>query len=159
MNHIKNMNIIALICTILDQLSKYIIISSLSLYETIPVIKGFFSITYVQNIGAAFSILSGKSVLLIIAAIVMIIILNYYAVKSTPSTLETICYGILSGGIIGNLIDRLFRNYVVDFFDFNIFGYNFPVFNLADIFICLSVVVIIILTLKSGDKSGISSKK
>lgn len=152
-------NLIALICLIIDQISKLIIVSKLSLYETKIIFKNFFNITYVQNTGAAFSILNGKTVLFSLAAIIILLVINIYIKKNNTNKLETLSLGILSGGIIGNLIDRIFRGYVIDFFDFKIFGYNFPVFNIADTFICLSVFCLIIITLKSGDKNELSSNK
>lgn len=69
-----------------------------------------------------------------------------------------IIYGILLGGIIGNLIDRIIYGYVIDYLNFNIFGYNFPVFNFADICIVISIFIIIIEILK-GDKNAVQGSK
>lgn len=150
-------NLIAVICLVLDQLSKLYIVTNLSLYETKIVIKNFFNITYVKNTGAAFSILDGNTILFSIVAIIIIIAINIYIKKNNLNKIEYIIFGILSGGIVGNLIDRIFRGYVIDFFDFKIFSYNFPVFNIADICICLSTLLLIIFTLKSGDKNEVHS--
>ena len=66
---------------------------------------------------------------------------------------ESINYGLLTGGIIGNLLDRIIYGYVIDFLDFNIIGYNYPIFNLADSFIVISIILIIFNEFK-GDKSA-----
>ena len=70
---------------------------------------------------------------------------------------EQISYGLLVGGIIGNLMDRVVHGQVIDYLDFNLFGFNFPVFNLADVAIVISMILIAFLIIK-GDKNGISSK-
>ena len=82
---------------------------------------------------------------------------NFFIKNKELKTLEIITYGLLIGGIIGNLIDRIIFGYVIDFFDFLIFNYNFPVFNFADIFIVLSAGLIIIDTFR-GETHEIRSK-
>ena len=72
----------------------------------------------------------------------------YYIEKNTYSKIQEVAYSFLLGGIIGNLIDRIFRGYVIDFLDFKLFGYDYPVFNLADSFIVVSIIVLIIIYIK-----------
>ena len=97
---------------------------------------------------------SNGTLLLAIGSIVFLIFaLKYLYDLKYISKLSTFSYGMLIGGIIGNLIDRVFRNYVVDFLSFNIFGYSFPVFNIADCFIVISIILIVVESLmKEGKK-------
>ena len=140
--------ILSLIVLSIDQVSKILIANTIDINSSIEVIKNFFYLTYTHNTGAAFSILTGKRLLLIIIAIVILIILfNYIKKNKTNNKLEILAFSLIIGGSIGNLIDRIIRGYVVDFLDFKIFGYNFPIFNLADTFIVIGVILIVIITL------------
>lgn len=133
------------ISLVLDQLIKIIVIVNINLYQSINVISKFFNITYVRNNGAAWSILSGNRLTLILIAITALIMIYLYFIKDRKLTkLETFSYGILIGGTIGNLIDRIIYGYVIDYLDFKIFNYNFPVFNFADICIVIGVILICI---------------
>ena len=126
--------------------------------QSITIIKNFFNITLIGNTGAAFSILSSNTILLIIISVVVLNVLYFFFIKGkTLTDFEQVSYGFLVGGIMGNLIDRILRMQVVDYLDFNIFGYNFPVFNLADIVIVISMILIVIQIIK-GDKNEVSSK-
>lgn len=140
--------ILSLIVLSIDQVSKILIANTMDINSSIEVIKNFFYLTYTHNTGAAFSILTGKRLLLILIAIVILIILfNYIKKNKTNNKLEILAFSLIIGGSIGNLIDRIIRGYVVDFLDFKIFGYNFPIFNLADTFIVIGVILIVIITL------------
>ena len=153
----KKVAIISLICIILDQIVKLIIIDRIALNAGIKIIEDFFYLTYVRNYGAAWSILTGSRLFLIIIAIVSIFLIYFVLIKDTKlSKFNIICFGLLYGGIIGNLIDRVVRGYVVDYFEFIIINYNFPVFNIADSFIVVSIFLIIIRMLKE-EKNGLSS--
>ena len=144
--------IIALIIIVIDQFVKYLIISNMDLYQSIDMINNFFSLTYVINKGAAWSMLSGKGLLLIIFTILAVFFINKFCIGNKKVTkFETGIYGILYGGIFGNFIDRLFRGGVIDYLDFKIFNYDFPVFNIADICIVLSMILVICISLR-GDK-------
>lgn len=150
----KKIIIITIICILIDFISKLLVINNLEVGTGITIIPSFFSISYIQNTGAAWGMFSNGTLLL--AAVSMIFL--FFAIKyiyelKKISKLSIFTYGMLIGGIIGNLIDRLFRNYVVDFLSFNIFGYHFPVFNIADCFIVVSIILIVIETLlKEGKK-------
>lgn len=135
---------ISLFIIILDQIVKMIISSKMLVNSSITIIKNFFNITYVKNIGAAFSILSGSRILLIMIALIAIYIIYKLLIKNKNlNRINIINYSLLIGGIIGNLIDRIIRGYVVDYLDFTIFNYNFPIFNIADICIVLSCILLI----------------
>lgn len=127
----------------LDQLSKSIIVQTIKLNDYIVVIKDFFNITYVQNRGAGFSILQGQMTFFYIITVVALIVLTYLLLKSKDKLSKT-AYLLMIGGAIGNFIDRLLLGYVVDFLDFYIFGYNYPVFNLADSFLTVGVILMVI---------------
>ncbi len=154
----KKTFLIAFICLVLDQVVKFFLLNLLNIGESIDLIHNFFNLTLVFNEGAAFSILLSQRFLLILISIVVLIFLIYYIIKSnTIKKYEYIIYGFLMGGILGNLIDRFFRGFVIDYLDFNIFGYDFPIFNFADICIVASVILIIIFSIKD-DKNEVSSK-
>ena len=149
----KKVIIIGLIGLLLDRISKIIIMKKMIQYNSISIIPKFFSITYTKNIGAAWSILSGNRILLIIISISVLSALIYYLFKEKNITnFGSISYGFILSGIIGNLIDRVIYGYVIDFLDFNIFGYDFPVFNIADTLIVLGVIIYVMIYSKRGDK-------
>ena len=89
--------------------------------------------------------LSGHRWLLIIISIVLLVVLYFMLIRGKKlNKYEEITYGLLIGGIFGNLIDRIIYGYVIEYLDFNIFGYNFPIFNLADSLIVISIIMLII---------------
>lgn len=146
--------LIAVISVILDQIVKYLIISKCTLYKKNPVIDGFFNITYVQNRGAAWGILNNNIILLaVITVLALGLICSFIFKESNIKKLDIVLYGMLLGGIIGNFIDRIFRGYVIDFLDFIIFGYDFPVFNIADMLIVISVGIMIITYWRSRNEN------
>ena len=149
----KKVLILTIISIFIDQLIKYIIKSFMILGESI-VIFDFFKLTYVHNYGAAFSILSGNRYLLIIITIIAMFFIYKFLIKNQKLTnLESALYGFLYGGIIGNLIDRVFLGYVIDYLDFKILGYDFAIFNFADILIVVSIILLVITVFKD-DKNG-----
>lgn len=151
----KKFLFLTLLCIIIDQVVKIFISINMNINQSINVINNFFRITYVHNDGAAFSILSGNRLLLIFIAIISLVLIYTFFINNKKLTqLEQISYILLIGGIIGNLIDRILYGYVIDYLDFKIINYNFPIFNLADIFIVISIFLLIILTIKGDEKSG-----
>lgn len=128
--------ILIAVLAVVDQLIKYIVVQNIQLYDVIDVIKigshKIFSLTHIRNSGAAWSIMSGKSWFLIGLPIVVIALGIYYLFKiRKKSKFEIITLAMLISGGIGNLIDRIRFNEVVDYIQFN--PINFPVFNFADI--------------------------
>lgn len=103
---------------------------------TIPVIEDIFHLTYVENRGAAFGVFQGQRIFFILVAIAVAVLVVYIAAryKNKPWMLN-LGLSFLSAGALGNTIDRIWRGYVVDLFDFRLI--DFPVFNVADIFVCL----------------------
>lgn len=131
---------------VLDQVTKFCVQSSSSLPVT--VIPGFFKIEYLKNTGAAWSMLSSKTALLTLVSAVAIGVMLWYllAKKTTPVQETALC--LMIAGAAGNFIDRLCLSYVRDFLSFNIFGYPFPVFNIADCALCIGVFLLFICTMK-----------
>lgn len=136
--------LVALSVVILDQLSKWAIKTYMVVGQSVPLVKGFLSLTYVQNQGAAFGMLQGKTIFLLLCSItvlVTVIIMNWRG--SLPPAWQVLT-GLVAGGAAGNLIDRLGWGYVVDFLDL---GW-WPVFNVADSALCCAVVLILILSFR-----------
>lgn len=147
----KKLLSISVVSILLDQILKLIITSNIDLNTSIKVINNFFYITNVNNYGAAWSILNGNRLFLIIIGITTLIFLYIIFLKNKKlNKSEIITYGLLIGGIIGNLIDRIIYGYVIDYLDFYILNYDYPVFNFADICIVISIISLIYLTLKGG---------
>ena len=144
----KRPYIIAFFFFMLDYFSKMIIINSIGLGQSIRVINNFFYITYVENKGAAWGILEDQRILLLIISVIVLFLINKYINKETLDKWEALSYGVIIGGIVGNLVDRIFRGFVIDFLDFRIFGYHYPVFNLADVFIVIGIIIMLILTIR-----------
>lgn len=133
--------IFSTIIIIIDFIIKVLALNNIT---NICVIPNFFYLTLAKNTGAAFSLLENKTIFFIIIGILVIFYIFKYLIKEEITSLEKISYILLTGGIIGNLIDRVIYGYVVDYLRFIIFGYNFPIFNLADICITLGVILLII---------------
>lgn len=129
----------------LDQITKYAIEARLSLGQSIELIKGFFSLTYAQNTGAAWSILTGQMTFFYIISTIALIVMTYFLWKTDKKeTLQRFALALLIAGTIGNFIDRLMFQYVRDFLDFIIFGYDFPIFNVADISLNVAIGLLIL---------------
>ena len=153
---LKKIGFYALICLVIDQLIK-LVVSFLDLNTKITIIPNFFYITYVQNDGAAWSILSGNRLLLIMIGMICLFLVYFFLIRNKQiSKFEQVNYVLLVSGIMGNLCDRIIRGYVIDYLDFKIFNYYFPIFNLADIFIVIGTGLIII-SLFKGEKDGKNS--
>lgn len=138
-----------------DQLSKIIVSSSMRLSSSHTIIDNFFYFTYAHNEGAAWGMLEGKISLFLLVAIVAVIGMIYYFTKTTKEEVLTRFGLVLAlAGAIGNLIDRVCFGYVRDFIDFIIFGYNFPIFNIADMALVIGIGLIILETLLGERNNG-----
>lgn len=135
--------ILAVLVIGLDQLTKWMVITHISANETITVFPGLFDFVNVQNTGAAFSILSGNTLILsVISVVFCVAVIVYMAKKKPKNKLLLTALGLVFGGAVGNVIDRIFRGYVVDFIE-TVF-IEFPVFNVADIAITCGAVLLVI---------------
>ncbi len=132
-----------ILLTALDQATKLWAVSSLQPISKISIIDGVFNLRYVENTGAAFSMLQGRTAILIIIPIVACLAMIYIlASKKIKSNLGTWGITLILSGALGNLIDRVLRGAVVDMFDFELI--NFPVFNVADICVTVGAVIFFI---------------
>ena len=150
----KRETLLLVLIIFLDQLTKGWIESFLDLYESLELIPGFFSLTYARNTGAAWSILSGQMTFFIVLTTVVLIAMMIFMVKTPKeSTWTRLSLVLMMGGAIGNFIDRLLFSYVRDFLDFIIFGYDFPIFNVADISLCIGVGLLALVTFMDKEES------
>ncbi len=132
--------IIALLVMLADQYTKKLAVSRL-VDKSVPVIKDVFHLTYVENSGAAFGMFkNGNTFLMITSSIILIAVISTLAIKKPKSKLVLVGGGLIIGGAFGNLLDRIFRGFVVDFFDFRLI--NYPVFNIADSCVVVGAVLV-----------------
>ena len=144
----RKIYIIGIITLLLDIISKVIITNTLKLKQSIKIINHFFYITYTKNTGVAFSLLEGSKLFIITATIIILIVLIKHINNKYINKVEQIAYGLIIGGALGNLIDRIIYGSVIDFIDFRIFNYNYPIFNIADSAIVIGVIILIITSIK-----------
>ncbi|WP_315791839.1 signal peptidase II [Fischerella sp. JS2] len=145
--------IIAFVAFFLDQITKFWVVQTFSLQQTLPLLPGIFHLTYVTNTGAAFSLLSGKVEWLrwlSLGVSLALIALAWFG--PLLNHWEQLGYGLILGGAMGNGIDRFALGYVVDFLDFRLI--NFPVFNLADVFINIGIICLLIGTFQKTPTSS-----
>ncbi|MGN0712576.1 MAG: signal peptidase II [Anaerovoracaceae bacterium] len=130
---------------LVDQLVKYVVRNHMYVGESIPVIQGVFHLTYVRNTGAAFNLFEGMSMFLQIVTFFALVFAVWFMEKHLQRhwTLLLSMILIISGGA-GNLLDRFFLGYVTDLFEFRLI--HFPVFNVADIAICVGCFILVLYT-------------
>lgn len=146
--------VIALFVIAIDQISKWLIVKNMELGTSIPIIDNVLYITSHRNRGAAWGILENKMWFFYIITVIFVAFIVFYMKKyAKTDKLLGISLGLILGGAIGNFIDRVFRQEVVDFIHVYIFSYNYPVFNIADSALCIGVVLIIIQTVLEGKKT------
>jgi signal peptidase II len=145
--------LIVIVGLVLDVLTKLTIVNNYNLYESKEIINNFFSITYIQNNGAAWSILEGKILFFYVITIVALGFI-FYLYKSCDSSFQKFSIALVIAGTIGNFIDRIRLGYVVDFLDFIIFGYDFPVFNVADMCLVVGCALLIVSFIKEEKQNG-----
>jgi signal peptidase II len=141
---------------LLDQISKVYVDSSMHLHESIPVIEGLFSITYVRNPGAAFGFLADASPLFrsfffAVATLLAIVLVLHYLWKSKVKEPRlTFALSLILSGAVGNLMDRVRLGEVIDFLDFYIGTAHWPAFNVADSAISMGAIMLFIELVRSG---------
>jgi signal peptidase II len=141
--------LIAIFIILIDQVTKWLIVTKMHLGESIPVINDILYITSHRNRGAAWGILQGQMWLFYVITVIVIVAIVYYIQKEAKGKwLLGVSLAFMLGGAIGNFIDRLFRKEVVDFIHTYIFNYNFPVFNIADSALVIGVVLLMIQMLR-----------
>ncbi|RPJ85611.1 MAG: signal peptidase II [Acidobacteria bacterium] len=142
--------LLALAIVLTDQVSKAIVVRSMRLGQSIPLVPGYFDLTFVLNPGAAFSLFATLPegirnpffILISVAAAVLIVV--YRARHLRQHRLASVSLGLILGGAVGNLIDRVRYGVVVDFLDVHVHQYHWPVFNVADSAISVGVTLLLI---------------
>jgi signal peptidase II len=137
------------ILIVLDQISKMVILRSMPLYETIPVIPGFFNITHIHNPGGAFGFMAGQGpevrslLFLAMSTLAALVIVFFYLRTPTGYSWLSTALLLIFGGAVGNMIDRVRFGEVVDFLDFYAGGYHWPAFNVADSGITVGMAILV----------------
>ncbi len=141
----------------LDLLIKYLVSSYLT---SVNIIDNFFSLTYVLNDGAAFSLFASRTYILILIALICLLFIVYELKNNLDDRVLSVGYSLVLAGLLGNFIDRLIDGYVVDYLSFKMFGYNYPIFNFADMLIVIGVIIVVIKEIlkERGRKNEVRSK-
>lgn len=154
---------LTVLCLVVDQVTKHMVVDSMELYESIKVLS-FFNITYVHNLGAAFSFLADQGgwqrwFFTAIAAIASIVFIVWLAKTPKNQKLLSIAFALLLSGALGNLIDRVLFGYVIDFLDFYIGDNHWPAFNVADSMIFIGAGLMIFDSFKNDNKDNVTNEK
>jgi signal peptidase II len=152
----KFLLLVTLPLILIDQLTKWLIQTHIPYGGMLPVIPGFFSLVYVSNTGAAFSIFQGNNFFFIALALVALAVVLFWLIRDqfNPkkdqrlSTIAKIAFSLFAAGIVGNLLDRLLKGSVVDFLDFYIQRYAWPSFNVADSCICIAAGLLVLISFR-----------
>lgn len=152
----KKIGIISLIVIIIDRILKVLVTNNFVLNVRNKIIDGFFYITNCHNEGAAFSLFSGNVLFLIFITLIVLFLIYRTINKENVNKIRILAYGLLLGGILGNLYDRIFYGYVIDYLDFVIFKFNFAIFNLADAAIVIGAILLIVF--EGSDNDGRKNK-
>lgn len=146
--------LVAIIGLIVDQLTKYLVVQTFQeIGTTLPLWQDVFHFTYIINTGAAFSFFQGGvGWLRWLSLLVSLALIYWGCTASKPPIQEQLAYGFILAGALGNGIDRFLFGYVVDFLDFRLI--NFPVFNLADVFINIGIFLLLILVFVTEQKKS-----
>lgn len=137
-----------LVLIAIDQATKYLAIEHLMNQKPYVIWEGVFELHYLENRGAAFGLLQGQKIFFVLITVIILAVIVYVLVKAPYQKLYTklhITLVFIAGGAVGNLIDRLRYDYVVDFLYFSLI--NFPIFNVADIYVTLASIYLVILLL------------
>ncbi len=152
--------VLSSVTLILDQVTKWLVVRDFHLGESIPIIPGFFSLTYIRNTGAAFGLLaqmdsSYRVPFFLIVPVIALVAIGYIFRKIPPKDVKlSVALSLVVGGAVGNLIDRIVYGYVVDFLDFHWkYTYHFPAFNIADSAICIGVGILMLDLLQNPQAS------
>lgn len=148
--------VLAVLILIIDQVTKLVVMGCFALHESVPVINGILSWTYVRNRGAAWGILSGRIwILLAIAIAVLVLMVKFFRYLTEGYAERIIALGLVVSGVFGNSIDRIWHGEVIDFIDVHYYNvWQYPVFNVADISICTGVGLFILSNLLRKKTEG-----
>ena len=152
----KFLLLVTLPLILIDQLTKWLIQTHIPYGSAVPIIPGFFSLVYVSNTGAAFSIFQGNNFFFIALALVALAVVLFWLIwdqfnpkkEQRMSVVAKIACSLFVAGIIGNLLDRVLKGSVVDFLDFYIQHYAWPSFNVADSCICVAAALLVLMSFR-----------
>jgi len=140
--------LLALLIAVADQASKHWVRETFALGESRTVLASFFHLTYLRNTGAAWGMFGGHNVWLALLSVVVLVLMVIFRRAFLGSTWEhRLALGLLAGGILGNVFDRLKLGYVTDFLDFHWYTHHWPSFNVADSAICVGVLLYVLSSL------------
>lgn len=146
----RNVCILSGLILVLDQIIKLVVENYL--VSEISIIDNFFSLLKVYNDGAAFSLFAGAGIFLILINVVIFIFLTKYMKNFKANFRNTLAFGLVFGGLMGNLIDRIRLGLVIDYLKFDFGSYTFPVFNLADMSLCIGIFLIVVAVSRKEDE-------
>lgn len=154
---------LTLVFLVIDQITKYWVVGTMELYQS-NAVTSFFNITYVQNPGAAFSFLADQSgwqrwFFAAIAAIASIVFVVWLARTPKENKRLSIAFALMLSGAVGNLCDRVLLGYVIDFLDFHVNSYHWPVFNVADSMIFIGAALMVLDSFKSSTEANTVKQK
>ncbi len=135
---------------LVDQVTKFYVVSHFSLHETVPVIPGFFHLTYIRNPGAAFGFLAGAPAefrgcfFALVTLVAAGLILYYLIAHKVGDLLLLLPLGLILAGALGNMVDRFRFGEVIDFLDFSLGAYHWPAFNVADMAISIGAAILVV---------------
>ena len=150
--------IVVLLLVALDQITKLLVVNSFNVNDKLILIDYFLKFYYIRNTGISFGILSNHTFIIICLTILIIIYMIYESIKNKNNKLLLVSSSLIISGAFGNLIDRLFRGYVVDFISFTLFKREMAIFNLADMFITFGIILYIIVLIVEGKNERNSNK-
>lgn len=147
---------LGLVAFVIDLFTKYLVVSRFELYESVNILP-VFNLTYVRNYGAAFSFLADhsgwqKSFFIGLALIISAVLIYFLAKNNATQKLQNSAYALIIGGALANAADRFYHGFVVDFFDFYWQQWHYPVFNAADIAICIGAGLLALDAFKNSEK-------
>ncbi len=144
--------ILSILLVAADQITKLLVVKNIPVNDSIELIPDFFSLSHVRNTGAAFGMLSNQRwIFMVFTAIVIICAVVALCSGRVKNGWGIFSLSLVIGGGIGNMIDRIYLGEVVDFFAFNFWGYQFAVFNVADIFVCCGTIILALYIFFSSD--------
>lgn len=150
---------IAILVLALDQISKVVMESILKLGISKAIIPSFFNLTLCHNEGVAWGLFANNKILIAIGTLIAIAMIYHFIFCFKNNLRNDVAFGLVIGGMAGNLIDRVCFGYVRDFLDFYIFNYDYPVFNIADVAIVIGIILLIYAVIKGEDLSENNSNR
>lgn len=151
-------SLLILLLILFDQGIKLLVLKTI-VDKPVIIIDNFLKFIYIKNTGAAFGFLGNSTNILVILTVMLLYYLINEIRRNIDSKLSIVSLSLIISGAIGNLIDRLFRGYVIDYISFTLFKREMAVFNAADIFISFGVILLMYIIIRDGRSERISSRR